>query len=183
MTDKSDGTVKVWDPAVRLFHWSLVAAFAIAWLTGDEWDKVHEIAGYVILGLIAFRLFWGIVGTRYARFWQFVPGPAGVKAYLGAMLRGREKRYIGHNPAGGAMVVALLAALLITGVSGWMTTLDMFWGSEWVEEFHEVFANLMLVLVGLHVAGVLFTGLRHGENLVRAMINGRKRAPGEGDIA
>jgi len=183
MTDKSDGTVKVWDPAVRLFHWSLVAAFAIAWLTGDEWDKVHEIAGYVILGLIAFRLFWGIVGTRYARFRQFVHGPQAVGDYLRATLEGREKRYIGHNPAGGAMVVALLVALAATGLSGWMTTLDMFWGSEWVEEIHEVFANLMLLLVGLHVAGVLFASLRHGENLVRAMVNGRKRHAASGDIA
>ena len=183
MTDKSAGTVKVWDPAVRLFHWSLVAVFAIAWLTGDEWDKVHEIAGYVILGLITFRVLWGVMGTHYARFWQFVRGPRAVRTYLRAMLQGREKRYIGHNPAGGAMVLALVLALAATGLSGWMTTLDMFWGAEWVEEIHEVLANLMLLLIGLHIAGVVLASLRHGENLVRAMINGRKRQAAPGDVA
>ncbi|MCF8466571.1 MAG: cytochrome b/b6 domain-containing protein [Sneathiella sp.] len=183
MIKQSTPTVKVWDPVIRVFHWSLVAAFIVAWLTGDELEILHEIAGYVILGLVAVRLLWGVVGPRYARFAQFVPSVRGFIKYLKEILTGRERRYLGHNPAGGVMVLALIIALIATGVSGWMMTLDMFWGTESVEEFHEVMANLILLLIGLHVAGVIFASLRHGENLVRAMINGRKRQPAKEDAS
>ena len=175
--------IRVWDPLVRIFHWSLVASFATAWLTAESWDQVHEWAGYMAGALVAFRLVWGLVGPRYARFGQFVRSPAGVRAYLHAMLRRREPRYIGHNPAGGAMVVALLLAMAGTATTGWMLTLDAFWGSGLVQGVHETLANLLLVLVGLHVLGVIYASLRHGENLVRAMIHGRKQAPGPEDIA
>ena len=182
MTEPAERTVTVWDPAVRIFHWSLVAAFAAAWLTGDEWDAAHEAAGYVILGLVAVRVIWGLVGTRYARFWQFVKRPRDVLDYLREMLAAREHRYIGHNPAGGAMVVALLLALIGTGGTGWMMTLDMFWGAGWVEGLHEVLADATIVLVAVHIAGVVLASLRHRENLVRAMFNGRKREAAAGDV-
>jgi cytochrome b len=103
--------VRVWDPLVRVFHWSLVGAFAVAWLTADELQPVHEIAGYVVAGFVAFRLVWGVVGSRYARFAQFLRGPSATLAYLGDAARGRERRYLGHNPAGAAMMVALLVTL------------------------------------------------------------------------
>ncbi|MEQ9491637.1 MAG: cytochrome b/b6 domain-containing protein [Alphaproteobacteria bacterium] len=183
MTEKTVPTVKVWDPLVRLFHWSLVTVFAIVWLTGDELDELHEAMGYTILGLVALRLVWGVIGPRHARFMQFVPSAGSFITYVKDMATGRERRYLGHNPAGGAMVVALILGLVATAGTGWMMTLDMFWGSEWVEEIHEVMANGMLLLVGLHIAGVAFASIRHGENLVRAMINGRKREPAEGDTA
>ena len=154
MTEDPKSTVKVWDPVVRIFHWSLVGAFAVAWLTGDELERA-----------------------------QFVPGLSGLTGYVSDIRKGREHRHLGHNPAGGAMVVALILALLATGGTGWMMTLDMFWGAEWVEEVHEAMANLMLVLVGLHIAGVVVASIRHHENLVRAMLTGRKRAPAPGDIA
>jgi cytochrome b len=182
-TEPRPRTVRVWDAAVRIFHWSLVTAFAIAWVTGDEMETAHEAAGYVILGLIAFRLVWGLAGSPYARFTQFLRGPAAVASYLGAMLSGRERRHLGHNPAGGAMILALLATLATAGATGWMMTLDAFHGVEWIEEVHEAIANLLLVLVGLHVAGVVFASLRHRENLVRAMFDGRKREPAPGDVA
>ncbi len=182
MTEQKELSVKVWDPVVRIFHWSLVTAFIVAWLTGDDFETLHEFAGYVILGLVAVRLVWGLVGPRYARFSQFAPSVASITAYLRDMISGRERRYLGHNPAGGAMVVALILALIATGGTGWMMTLDMFWGAEWVEEAHEVLANLMLLIVGLHIAGVVLASFRHGENLVSAMISGRKRQPAEGDV-
>lgn len=172
----SPATVKVWDIAVRLFHWSLVTVFAAAFVSGDEWDRFHETAGYVALGLVGFRLLWGLIGTRHARFTSFVKGPAEVLAYLRDMLTGREKRHLGHNPAGAAMILALLSGVLALGLTGYMMTLDAFWGAHWVEEVHEAVAYGMLVLVALHVGGVVFASLRHGENLVRAMITGRKRA-------
>ena len=174
--------VRVWDPLVRVFHWCLVASFAIAWLSADEWDDLHIWAGYAAAALIAFRLVWGLVGTRYARFVQFVRSPGTVAAYLRDILTGRERRYLGHNPAGGLMILALISCMAALCLTGWLYTTDAFWGVEWVEETHEALANTLLALVGLHVAGVIIAGLRHRENLVRAMLTGRKRAPGPQDV-
>lgn len=175
-------TVKIWDPIVRLFHWSLVVSFAVAWLTADEWDRLHEWAGYAAAALIGFRLMWGLVGPRYARFSQFVRSPSEVAAYVRATIKGKEPRYLGHNPAGGLMIMGLIVAMAGTAATGWMLTLDAFWGAEWVEEAHEVLANLMLFMVAGHLAGVVFASLRHKENLVRAMISGRKRAAEPSDV-
>ena len=175
-------TVRIWDPLVRVFHWSLVASFAIAWISAEEWNDLHQWAGYAAGALITFRLLWGLVGTRYARFAQFVRSPGTVAAYLKDILTGRERRYLGHNPAGGMMIVALMLCMAGLCITGWLYTTDAFWGEEWVEETHELLANLLLGLVGLHVAGVLVAGFRHRENLVRAMVTGRKRAPGTGDV-
>lgn len=171
-----DSTVRVWDPVVRLFHWSLVAAFVVAWFTGDELKELHEAAGYTIAGLLVVRLIWGFVGTSHARFADFVYRPSTVVAYLVDTARLRAKRYLGHNPAGGMMVLALLLMLAVTAATGIMTTTDAFWGVGWVEEAHEFAANLTVVLVGLHLAGVLVASAEHRENLVRAMITGRKRS-------
>jgi len=169
-------TVRVWDPVVRLFHWSLVVAFVVAWLTGDEMKTVHEAAGYTIVGLLGVRILWGFVGSTHARFTDFVYRPSTVVAYLLDTARLRAKRYVGHNPAGGAMVLALLLMLAATAATGIMMTTDAFWGVGWVEEAHEIVANLTVVLVGLHLAGVLAASAEHRENLVRAMITGRKRS-------
>jgi len=179
--DSVPDSVKVWDPLVRLFHWSLVASFAVAWITGDEWKALHIWAGYAAAALIAFRVVWGLFGSRYARFTQFVRSPGTVAAYLKDLLAGREARYLGHNPAGGAMILALILSLSALCLTGWMYTTDAFWGEEWVEEAHGALANLLLVLVGLHLAGVALASLKHKENLVRAMVTGRKRAPARGD--
>jgi len=168
--------VKVWDPLVRIFHWSLVAGIAVAWLTADALPKVHEWAGYLVAALVGIRLIWGFVGTRHARFSNFVKGPREVAGYLGRIVSGRAERHLGHNPAGGAMIVVLLATIMVTVATGWMMTLDAFWGVEWVEELHEISANFILVLVALHVAGVIHASITHRENLVRAMFTGRKRA-------
>lgn len=176
-------TVSVWDPLVRMFHWSLVASFAVAWLTGDEWMSIHQWAGYAAGALVAFRLIYGIAGPRYARFSQFVRRPAATLGYAGDVILNRERRYVGHNPLGGLMVIALLGAISVTALSGWLMTTDAYWGVEWVEDVHKVFANAMLALVALHVGGVVLSSFRHQENLVRSMITGRKPAPEPGDIA
>jgi cytochrome b len=125
-TEREDGrhgaesTIRVWDPLVRMFHWGLVAAFAVAYLSAEELSTVHEVAGYVVAGLVAFRLIWGFAGSRYARFSQFLKGPSATVRYLGDMVGGRERRYLGHNPAGAAMIVALLIALSGTAFTGWL---------------------------------------------------------------
>ncbi|MCU4651446.1 cytochrome b/b6 domain-containing protein [Roseibacterium sp. SDUM158016] len=206
------GKIRVWDPLVRVFHWGLVAAFATAWLTADELQPVHEVAGYTVAGLVAFRLVWGLVGGRYARFAQFLKGPGETLAYLGDMARGRERRYLGHNPAGAAMVVALLVTLSGTAFTGWLMaepervamlpSMPAIVAPAWADddgdereyasgqevegplkEVHETLANLMLLLAALHVGGVVLASFRHHEHLARAMVTGDKRGPGPGDIA
>lgn len=175
-------TVKVWDRPIRLFHWSLAGSVALCWLTADELQSLHEVAGYTAAGLIGLRLVLGLAGTGYARFSQFIRSPKRTLRYAGEMLRHQEARYLGHNPLGAAMVVVLL--IMVGGIvlTGWMQTTDTYWGIEWVEETHEALAQLLLVAIALHVAGVVHASRRHQENLVLAMITGRKRAPAGTDI-
>jgi cytochrome b len=169
-------TVRVWDPAVRAFHWSLATAFFAAYLLGDDGGAWHQAFGYTALALVAFRVVWGFTGARYARFANFVPSPSRFFEYMRAMLARREPRHLGHNPAGAVMITALLSGIAVTSVTGWMMTTDALWGVAWVQETHEWAANVTLGLVGLHVAGVIYASWRHRENLVRAMFTGRKRA-------
>lgn len=176
-------TVKVWDPLVRVLHWSLVASVAAAWITSEVGRRWHEPIGWFVLGVVGVRLLWGLVGPHHARFTGFLRGPRAVQAYAAAVLRGRAPRHVGHNPLGGWMIVALLLTLLAVGGTGWLMTTDAFFGSELVEEVHEALANGLLGLVALHVAGVVVTGWHQGENLARAMWTGRKRPPAPGDVA
>lgn len=197
--------IRVWDPFVRVFHWSLVCLFGLAFLSGDDESFVHVYAGYGIVGLVALRVVWGFVGTRHARFGDFVRRPAAIRAYARDYVLGRARRYLGHNPLGGAMVVALLASLLVTALTGLgmqqlpedgriagapafiaAARADDDHGRaglahEALEETHEFFANFTLFLVALHVAGVLAGSLLHRENLIRAMWNGYKRPSTEGE--
>lgn len=173
--------IKVWDPLVRIGHWSLVIGISAAWLTSEA-GKWHEWLGYFVLTVVAVRILWGLIGTRYARFTQFLYSPAHTISYGKQILAHTEPRHIGHNPLGGWMIMALLTSVALVGASGWLYTTDQFWGVKWVEEVHEALANIMLALVALHIAGVIFSSLRHGENLVAAMINGHKRAPEPGDV-
>lgn len=169
--------VLVWDLPVRLFHWLLVLSFAGAWITAESerWRLLHVTLGYTLGGLVAFRVVWGLVGTRHARFGDFVRGPRAVARYLGALLRGRPEHHVGHNPAGALAIVAMLGlGGLIVG-SGWALYNDI--GGELFEELHEAAANLMLAVVVVHVAGVAIASRLHHENLVGAMFSGRKTAP------
>lgn len=219
---ETPGEIRVWDPLVRLFHWSLVAGFATTYLSGEvEAPDLHVIAGYVVGGLILFRLVWGFVGPQHACFRDFVFPPATLLDYARELLRGQARRYLGHNPLGGAMVVALLIAISVTTLSGlWFYAVHRQQGpfaglvagpvtlvpiatarahekerhrkrdardddhgkdgkdarEEFWEEVHETSANLTLLLVVLHIGGVVLSSWLHRENLVRAMITGRKRA-------
>ena len=213
-------TIRVWDPIVRIGHWVLVIAFFTAYLTEDDFLKQHVWAGYVVGIVVCVRLLWGFVGTKYARFADFVKSPTVTLRYIGDLATDRAKRYVGHNPAAGAMVLALLISLSGTVISGLMvyaieedagplaglvadgsipTSLPTLSGvayadadkyedhdahedgafEEFMEEIHEILANFTLLLVALHIAGVLFSSYAHKENLIRGMINGRKRRDGE----
>ncbi|MGE4150139.1 MAG: cytochrome b/b6 domain-containing protein [Hyphomicrobiaceae bacterium] len=170
----AEEVVKVWDPFVRVFHWSLVVLFAAAWAS-EEWPLVHERIGYGVMGLVAMRIVWGFVGPRTARFSDFIRPPAVVMEHIAAIARGAPGQSLGHNPVGGLMVLALLAALLATGLTGWLTTTDLLADGDLLEEVHEALATLTLALVGVHVLGVIFMSVLTRDNLVRAMITGRKR--------
>lgn len=179
-------SLRVWDPLVRVLHWSLVSAIAVAWLSTLRvgiplaW---HEPAGYIAMGCVAVRLVWGLRGPRYTRFRQFVRNPLATLRYAHAVWQGHAPRHIGHNPLGGWMVLALLALTGGIAVSGWLQTTDRYWGSEVLERVHTGLAWSLLGLIFLHVVGVLLTSRHHGENLVLAMLDGRK-APASGtDVA
>lgn len=209
-----EATIKVWDPLVRIGHWVLAAAFLVAYLSEGEPEWLHSFAGYTIAAYLALRLVWGFIGPKHARFSSFLFSPGAVFAYLRDLPLGRSKRHLGHSPAGGAMVIALMLSLTGTAFSG-MALLAAEEGegplagyigqtraittqteqnapvirygdddddehedgkdSIW-EDVHEVFANLTLLLVLLHLGGVAMASIAHNENLPRAMMTGRKRA-------
>lgn len=181
--------IKVWDPVVRWFHWLLVAAFFTAYVTEEDVLTVHVWAGYTVGALLVVRLVWGFVGTRHARFSDFVTRPGQALLYLADSVRLNARRYLGHNPIGGLMVVTMMFSLLGTVISGLGVygiehqagpLAEMLAGAaSWedgFEEVHEWFANFTLLLVLVHVAGVLLESLIHRENLVKSMFTGRKRA-------
>ena len=174
--------ILVWDWPVRLGHWLMVGGFTLAWLTGDSetFRLVHVIAGATVLAVAAFRLPWGFIGSRYARFVDFVRGPTAVKDYVLGLLRLQPAHHVGHNPAGGWAIVLLLGLGILTGLAGWATYNDL--GGHWLEELHEGLATAMLTVVIIHVAGVVSGSVLHGENLVRAMVNGRKAGTPEAAI-
>ncbi len=176
------GFVRVWDPLVRLFHWVTVLCFAGAYVF-EEPRSLHKTLGLTLAAALVLRVIWGFIGSEHARFGDFVPGPARFFGYLSDMVAGRERRYLGHNPAGGAMVIALMLMLAVTAGSGWYLTTDAGFGSDTIEELHGAAANLTLGLVCLHVGGVILASLRHGENLARAMVTGQKRAEQDGGAA
>lgn len=166
--------VRVWDPLVRLVHWSMVASVSIALIVTE--GRIHDAAGYVLLALIAVRILWGFFGPEHAKFSNFAAGPRSVLQYVRQIRAGHEPRYIGHNPLGGWMIVALLTTGIAASLSGWIYTTDAFWGVAWLEQVHIYSAYLLLALAMLHVAGVVVTSIRQRENLIAAMVHGRKRA-------
>ncbi len=170
---------RIWDAPVRILHWLLAASIVAAWLTSSSTGPAHEYIGYASAAIVLARLAWGRLGNRYARFSQFVRGPAATWRYLRAVLAGRAVRHLGHNPLGGAMVVALLCCVALVALSGWAMGTDLLWGYAWPVRVHEALAWLLVGLVALHVLGVLLTSWQHRENLVAAMISGDKAADGD----
>lgn len=176
-------TIRVWDWPVRVFHWSLALCVFIAYFTGEseQYSLLHQTLGYAAAGLIAFRLFWGVVGTRYARFQEFVRGPQAVWAYLRSIRQGHAQHHVGHNPVGGVAVLLLMSLVALTALSGWLIAAGDAPG--WQEELHELAANTLMMLVAVHVLGVLLSSRLHRENLVAAMWSGFKHGHAHQGIA
>lgn len=167
----------IWDPFVRIFHWSLVLLFAAnAFLTDDE-SKAHEYVGYAVAALIAARLVWGLIGPQHARFSSFTPTAAAVTAQLTDVATGRRKAHLGHTPLGALMIFNLLAGIIGIAATGYLMTTNAFWGIDWVEDLHEALVIWTEMSIVLHVAAVIWESRRTGVNLPRAMVTGVKRIP------
>ena len=174
--------ILIWDAPVRVFHWLMVFSFAGAYLTAESerWRLAHVTLGYTMAGLVAFRVLWGLVGTRHARFSSFVRGPAAIARYLRGLVGGRPEHHAGHNPAGALAIIALLGMTLVVTAAGWATYNEV--GGRWLEELHEGAANVMLGIVGMHVAGVLLASWLHRANLIGAMVTGRRLGSPEDSV-
>lgn len=177
----SKSKILVWDLPTRAFHWLLALSFVGAYATSDSerLRDVHVALGYTMLGLVAFRFVWGLIGTRYARFGSFAFGWRSVLAYLRSLLSRSPQHYLGHNPAGSWAIYGLLGLTMLAGATGYATYNEL--GGHSLEEVHEFLGNALLALALAHVAGVLASSLIHRENLARAMVSGYKNAgPDEG---
>lgn len=169
--------IKVWDPAVRLFHWALVAGFGLNALILDDESDMHIWIGYAVVVLIALRVIWGIVGKGHARFADFPPSLSGAAEQMSEIATGRRHIHLGHTPLGALMIYNLLFSIALVGLSGYLMTTDMFWGLEWPEELHELSVGWTEVSVVAHVAAVIFESKRTRVNLPRAMVTGYKDIP------
>lgn len=174
MRKKKPQKCQVWDAPTRVFHWLMVFGFTTCYLTGDNdrWALAHITAGYMILGLILFRLLWGFIGTRHARFRNFICGPRAVMDYVVCLCRNNTKHYAGHNPAGAIAIFALIVLGILVTVSGIMVNEEMNYPG--LEEIHDISSNVMLATVFVHITGVIISSLLHRENLIGAMISGCK---------
>ncbi len=169
--------IAVWDPLVRLIHWSLALAILLNGAIVDDESKLHEWIGYVALALVGLRFVWAVIGPRHARFAAFPPAPGRALRHLRAVLKGDRTVHLSHNPLGALMAYNLWLTVIALGVTGYMMTTLTFFGVEWVEDAHELLFNWLILSVALHVAGVAFDSWRSGVNLARSMVTGRKRIP------
>ena len=170
-------TIPVWDPLVRLIHWSLVATIVLNGFVTDAESKLHDYVGYAALGLVVLRLVWGLVGPRHARFSAFPPNPFAALRHIRDTITARNVLHLSHNPLGALMVYNIWATVLVLCATGIMMGTIRFFGLEWVEEVHEAAFNWLMVSVVLHLVGVVADSWLSGVPLVRAMIDGRKRVP------
>lgn len=168
---------KVWDPFVRVFHWSLLVLISANAFVIDDESKYHRWVGYTVAGLLAARIIWGFIGPRYARFASFPPSARNSVEQLADMASGRRRIHLGHTPLGALMIYNLILTIAVICLSGYLMTTDMFWGVEWPEEVHEAAVTWIKISVALHVAAVLFESYRTKVNLPRAMVTGYKTIP------
>ena len=168
--------VHVWDPVVRLFHWITVFGCLADLFVFEEGGAWHRGVGYAVAAALVVRMIWGFVGPGHARFADFLPSASALAAYLAALSRGREQRFLGHNPAGAVMMILLMALLASVSLTGWMLSLNAFFGGEALEDAHETLAKAILPFAAIHAGAALYESWRLRENLVLSMVTGYKRA-------
>lgn len=168
-------TWRVWDLLIRLLHWSTVLLCALNWFVLEEGSRPHRLVGYTVGGLLLLRLLWGFAGSHYARFGQWFPSPARLRHFFRRLRDGHHPYYLGHNPVGALMILALMTLLGSTVLTGWMTGWDGVADEDWLEELHGTLANSLLALAGLHAAAVLLIDRLTRSDLLRAMVTGSKR--------
>ncbi|MGT2456051.1 cytochrome b/b6 domain-containing protein [Cupriavidus basilensis] len=170
-------SIRVWDIAVRLTHWS-VAALVLRDLVEDSGGPSHRAVGYVAAGLVLFRILWGFIGSEPARFSAWLPTPSRLLAYLKALIAHRPPRYLSHTPLGAMMMITMWAIIIALAVTGWMSRLDAFWGEDGLKDVHELLADALMVLIVIHLIAAVAMSMAHKENLIAAMLTGNKRRDG-----
>jgi cytochrome b len=167
-------SVLVWDVPIRIFHWLLVVSFAGAWLTSESeaQQMIHYAFGYSACTLVLFRIIWGIVGTRYARFSQFIKGPAETIRHIKSLMTGSEHSSLGHNPAGAIAMISLMILILLIGLTGYWSVKEFL--GDFMSEAHETISNITLVIVAIHVGAAIIMSFLQKENLVKSMVSGKK---------
>lgn len=164
----------VWDLFVRIFHWTLVSCVMVNYFVLDDGESIHEWLGYLASALVVARVAWGFIGSPYARFSNFFPTPRRLQHHVSQLVQGKAEMHWGHNPIGALMMLALMALVLGLGVSGWMQTLDAFWGEAWLQDLHELLGNVLIGLVTLHAIAAIVMGRLERTRLIRAMVTGVK---------
>jgi cytochrome b len=167
-------SIYVWDQFIRFFHWSLVSCVLLDYFVIDDGEVVHQWLGYVACVLVLARIVWGFVGSKYARFSDFFPTPSRVLKHLRHIIYGEQDMHIGHNPLGAIMMFALVALVLALGVTGFMQSLDAYWGEEWLMDLHNTMANILIILACMHVLAAIAMSFIERTNLIKAMITGVK---------
>lgn len=165
---------KVWDIFVRCFHWTLVSCILLDYFVISDGELLHQVLGYVASALVIGRIVWGFIGSETARFQDFFPTPKRLKLHIQAIRNGEQLHYRGHNPLGALMILSLLSLIIALGLTGWMQTLDQFWGEDWLMELHELLSHLLMAMVFIHVSAAIIMGKIERIKLIKAMVTGYK---------
>lgn len=164
----------VWDRFVRVFHWSLVSCVAFNYFVLDDGKTFHQWVGYLATSMVVARIVWGFIGSRYARFSDFFPTPRRVADHVRQVKRGNHSTSLGHNPIGALMMLGLMATVLALGMTGWMQTLDAYWGEEWLQNLHRNIGNALIGMATLHAVAAIVMGRVERTRLIKAMFTGVK---------
>ncbi|MGD8175302.1 cytochrome b/b6 domain-containing protein [Marinimicrobium sp. ARAG 43.8] len=173
-------SVTLWDPLIRVFHWSIAGIFVANYWLNEKGDDWHQWLGYTAAALIVLRVVWGFIGPRPARWSDFFPTPSRLKAHLAALLKGRDQHRMGHSALGALVMILMMLCFVGLATTGYMMEeIDRFWGVDWLEELHGLIANTLLTLVVLHLLAALFESVRLKENLPWSMVTGKRRERGQ----
>ncbi len=167
--------ILLWDPLVRLFHWSIAGAFVANYWLNETGEKWHEWIGYFAVAFVFFRFAWGFIGQGAARWSDFFPTYTRLKQHCNALIHREPYHRLGHSPLGAVVMILMMVFILILGVSGFMMEeIDYFWGEDWLQDFHSWSAHALLGLIVVHILAALFESYRLKENLPLSMITGKR---------